>query len=206
MVLGYHFIFSAYGFWLPNDPRGSWSDTIRNFELLKFGPGTKVEATRSVAHSPHDRALRLKAKQSLRYPPVKITGIQARAIARGFASAAEEGTYVFHALAILPDHAHLVMSRHSKHIDVIAAHLKSRATRQMVDEGLHPLARFASKNGRMASPWARNYWCPFIRTVEHMRQAIGYVKRNPIKAGLRAQRWNSVVPFEENARRSRGAS
>jgi len=33
MVLGYHFIFSAYGFWLPNDPRGSWSDTIRVYDL-----------------------------------------------------------------------------------------------------------------------------------------------------------------------------
>lgn len=25
MVIGYHVIFSTYGFWLPNDPRGSWS-------------------------------------------------------------------------------------------------------------------------------------------------------------------------------------
>ena len=37
MVLGYHIILSAYGFWLPNDPRGSWSDTIRVYELLRFG-------------------------------------------------------------------------------------------------------------------------------------------------------------------------
>jgi hypothetical protein len=28
MILGYHVIFGAYGFWLPNDPRGSWSDFV----------------------------------------------------------------------------------------------------------------------------------------------------------------------------------
>jgi len=26
MVIAYHAIFSTYGFWLPNDPRGSWSE------------------------------------------------------------------------------------------------------------------------------------------------------------------------------------
>jgi hypothetical protein len=52
MVLGYHIILSAYGFWLPNDPRGSWSETIRVYELLQFGPATKVKTTRSVAHTP----------------------------------------------------------------------------------------------------------------------------------------------------------
>jgi len=28
MVLGTHLILTAYGFWLPNDPRGSWSDFV----------------------------------------------------------------------------------------------------------------------------------------------------------------------------------
>src|SRR4051812_39201122 len=32
MIVGYHVIFSAYGFWLPNDPRGSWSDFVGSWE------------------------------------------------------------------------------------------------------------------------------------------------------------------------------
>lgn len=27
-MLGAHVIFGAYGFWLPNDPRGSWSEFV----------------------------------------------------------------------------------------------------------------------------------------------------------------------------------
>ena len=193
MVLGYHFIFSAYGFWLPNDPRGSWSEVVRQFELRRFGPATKVNTTRSVAACPHDKARRMAAKEALRYPPVRFTGVQARAIARGFAIAAVESDYVVHALAILPDHVHLVMSRHAKHIDTIAANFKSKATRQLTIEGIHPLASFASL-GRVPTPWSRNYWCPFIRSDAHMREAIKYVENNPIKAGLRKQCWKLTTP------------
>jgi hypothetical protein len=35
MIHGFHFILSAYGFWLPNDPHGSWSNTVRKFSLRK---------------------------------------------------------------------------------------------------------------------------------------------------------------------------
>jgi hypothetical protein len=37
MVLAYHLIFSMYGFWLPNDPRGSWSEFVASWELFRFG-------------------------------------------------------------------------------------------------------------------------------------------------------------------------
>ena len=37
MLHGFHVIFSTYGFWLPNDPRGSWSDWVRRWELVRFG-------------------------------------------------------------------------------------------------------------------------------------------------------------------------
>ena len=66
MVLGHHLIISAYGFWLPNDPRGSWSDFVRAWELTKFGDATKVTTHRSVAGVPHDRQLRMAAKEALK--------------------------------------------------------------------------------------------------------------------------------------------
>jgi len=55
MVLGYHLILSAYGFWLPNEPRGSWSDFVRSWELALYGQATKVDTRRSVANRPYDR-------------------------------------------------------------------------------------------------------------------------------------------------------
>ena len=37
MIAAYHMIWSAYGWWLPNDPRGSGSQTIREDILTELG-------------------------------------------------------------------------------------------------------------------------------------------------------------------------
>ena len=48
MIHGYHVILPMYGFWLPNDPRGSWSDFVRKWELVRFGAATKTVERRSL--------------------------------------------------------------------------------------------------------------------------------------------------------------
>jgi len=195
MVLGYHIILSAYGFWLPNDPRGSWSDTIRVYDLLQFGPATKVTTKRSVAHIEHNRALRLAAKRALMHKPVRFTGRQARAVARGFDIAAQERGYEILALAILPDHAHLVVRAHPRPINGIVSHLKAKATRQLSIESMHPFGDDPRGDGTLPSPWARNHWSPFIDSEKYLLKAIDYVNDNPRRAGLKRQRWNCVTPL-----------
>src|SRR5437016_7806238 len=103
MVHAYHVIFSAYGFWLPNDPRGSWSDFVGSWELFRFGRATKTDSRRSLAAQPHDRAKRLAAKQALNYPAVVFDGLQARAIGHGFAASLERGGVTVWACSILPE-------------------------------------------------------------------------------------------------------
>lgn len=59
MVLGYHVCFGAYGFWLPNDPRGSGSSHVWADHLKPFGPATGLDdRSRSVARKDHDRQRR----------------------------------------------------------------------------------------------------------------------------------------------------
>jgi hypothetical protein len=97
-VLAYHLIMTAYGFWLPNDPRGSWSDFVRAWELFLFGgPATRTNERRSLARDTHDIAKRLEAKRHLTREAVHFTGLQARAIARGFAHYAQRAGLIVHA-------------------------------------------------------------------------------------------------------------
>ena len=65
MIVGYHVIFGMYGFWLPNDPRGSWSDFVGSWELFRFGRATKTDERRSVAWRKHNHRQRAAAKRSL---------------------------------------------------------------------------------------------------------------------------------------------
>src|SRR5689334_21687200 len=103
MVIGYHVILSMYGFWLPNDPRGSWSEFVGSWELFRFGgPATKVNDGRSHAWDEHDVQARLEMKKHLKFSPVVLTGRQALSIANGFGNCARLSGYVIHACAILP--------------------------------------------------------------------------------------------------------
>ena len=72
MVLAYHVPLANYGFWLPNDERGSGSDFVRNKALLKFGAAKKLTTRRSTARAPHNFDVRRLAKDLLRYPAVEF--------------------------------------------------------------------------------------------------------------------------------------
>jgi REP element-mobilizing transposase RayT len=188
MVLGYHVVFGAYGFWLPNDPRGSWSDFVGAWELYHFGRATKTLETRSLARAEHDRKLRMAAKLALRFPAVEFSGNQALAVAQGFDEARLEGQYAIWACSILPEHVHLVIARHERRIGLIIGHLKARATQRLKTECLWPDAR--------RPVWAERGWKVFLDSIEDVGRAVDYVRDNPVKEGKRPQRWSFVVPID----------
>ena len=196
MVRGYHVIFTTYGFWLPNDPRGSRSGFVRAPAIRPFGPATKVDTRRSLAHEPHDQQVRQLAKESLKYPPVVFDGRQGRAVARGFARAIEIGGYVIHACAILPEHVHLVIARHALPIERIIAHLKKEATMRLFAEGIHPLEAFREGDRPPPSPWSQKKgWVVYLNSDAEIQQRIEYVEENPLKEGKKRQGWRFVTPF-----------
>ena len=196
MVLGYHVVITAYGFWLPNDPRGSWSEFVRSWELLRFGKATKVHTRRSVASIPHDQDGRLAAKRALKYPPVHFSGVQARAIGRGFAQFVERSGITIWACVILPEHAHLVIARHDYPVERAVNLLKGQSTRQLIQEGVHPLAAFPTCTGRMPKAWGRGHWRVFLDSDSDIRRAIRYVRGNSTREGKRPQQWSFVTPFD----------
>jgi hypothetical protein len=107
MIRGFHSIIPTYGFWLPNEPRGPWSDFVPSWELFRFGPATKVDTHRSVAHRRYDRSLKRDMQRAVKHGPVRFTGEQARIVGMSLQAV----PYPILAPAILPDHAHLVLGR-----------------------------------------------------------------------------------------------
>ncbi len=186
MIIAYHSIFGMYGFWLPNDPRGSGSDYIASWELFRYGPATKTDSRRSVAHRPLPPNWQREAQTALSYPPVSVTGGQALAIGEGFATAAGEGPYRVYACAILPEHVHLVIGAGPRRIRAVVGHLRSRATHVLRQRGLWDDQR---------PLWGAHGWNVYGETVAAVERAIRYVNENPLKEGKKRQHWSFVVPF-----------
>src|SRR5262245_21179122 len=150
-VIAYHVIFSTYGFWLPNDPRGSGSTEVRAENLRPFGPATPDTTRHSVERRSHDRAARRAAKQALTRQEVVFDGYQALSVAAGFGEQVAKCGYRVYACCILPQHVHMVIERHSYSIEQVVRLLRQTATARLVANGRHPFEREA--NGRLPSVW-----------------------------------------------------
>jgi REP element-mobilizing transposase RayT len=194
MVRWYHAIFSAYGFWLPNDPRGSWSDFVYAYELYRFaGPATKVHQNRSYAHDPHDVRLRRETKEHLKYPPARFDAPARDSIARGIARAVGEFGFGLYACAIGFDHVHVVTARDlDRTIEQVVGVLKHRATMQMWHEGTHPMRAHADH----PTAWGKGCWSVFINDTDQLHHAVRYVRRHPMKEGLPNQDWAFLTPID----------
>jgi REP element-mobilizing transposase RayT len=194
MIHGYHVIWGAYGFWLPNDPRGSWSDFVLSWELARFG-----KATKSIERQDVDlqkwQTWRKAAIKALKYPPVSFTGLQARAVGAGFAEGIRKSRYTIWAASILPEHVHLVIARHTYEVEQICNLLKGEATRRLKADSLHPQAAHVDDLGKLPSTWAEKEWKVFLDSDEAILNAIRYVEENPVKEGKPRQSWSFVTPY-----------
>ena len=174
-----------YGFWLPNDPRGSGSDYVASWELFRYGLATKTHSRGSVAHLPMPPNWKREAQTALHYPPVAVTGRQALAIGQGFATAIAEGPYRVYACATLPEHVHLVIGASTRDIRQVVGHHRSRATHSLREQQLwddRPL-------------WGEHGWNVYLDSVAAVERAIRYVNDNPLKERKPRQHWSFVVPF-----------
>jgi hypothetical protein len=185
MVRWYHLVLTAYGFWLPNDPRGSWSQYVGSREIFYHGPATKIADKRSRAHDSHNSYSRTNAKSALKHPPVRFDEISRTAIADGFGFAAVEGTYQILACYIGHDHSHMLIARHERSIERIATHLKSKATMALNRAGQH----FTS------TPWSEGCWSVFINDEDQLHTPATYINRHPEKENLPLQTWPFISPL-----------
>lgn len=197
MIHGYHVVLPHYGFWLPNDPRGSWSQFVARWELARFGTTTRHCERRSLSQlSASEHARRNEIRKSLLFPPVRLSGIQARSIAVGFSHQSRKSQYQVWACSILPEHTHLVLARHRYDVEQMTILLKGAATRQLVMDGIHPLKKYTKPGKRPPSVWARRLWKVYLESDEAIENAINYVIENPLKEQRPEQSWRFVSPFK----------
>src|SRR5205823_1996192 len=101
LVIAYHLVWTAYGWWLPNDPRGSGSATLRNDVLavlveLHFGRKALQPSGKAI------RAYYERAADLLKHPLLTFDEACRLLIAEAFATVIAEQGYTCYACAIMP--------------------------------------------------------------------------------------------------------
>lgn len=183
MIIAYHVIFTTYGTWLPNDPRGSFSTEIYNTELSSLG---EIKYGRQ-APQPHKRVLKTywaTARSQLSRKPFFIDDATRPVVAGGFNEVVRRLSLTVPACAIMNDHVHILVMRSKYKIEYIVGQLKGAATHAL------KLTR---------TPWARGCWKVFVDDEETLYAATRYIERNPINGGLTAQRWDFVKPLSRSS-------
>ena len=185
-ILANHVILTGYGHWLPNDPRGSGSDTVRKEALRELGElhhGRKRE-------QPSRGTLRQffrEAEPLLEHPVLWFDERCRKAIGAGIETVVRGQRLTMYACAVCANHAHFLVRRHRLTGDAMGRMIAGTVQAFLKAEGLvaerHPV-------------WTTDPWVVFKHDVRAVWEAVGYVERNPVKEGLAPQRWGFVTPYD----------
>ena len=137
IVIAYHLIWTVYGWWLPNDPRGSTSthinsDMIAALGDLHFGRKKMQPAGRAV------REFYEKAARLLRHPLLEVRDRAVQIMAETVARVIAEQAYTCYACAIMPDHVHILIRKHRHSAEEMIETLQNAARWALIESSLWP--------------------------------------------------------------------
>jgi len=187
LVIAHHLIWTAYGWWLPNDPRGSGSKTVRNASLEELGDlhyGRRAnQPPRHEVREFYDRA-----KPRLHHPLLQLTANEIPAAARGLAHCIKEHNYTCYAAVLMPDHVHLIIRKHRHSAEEMIENLQALSRERLISEGLrdsdHPV-------------WTAGGWKRFLDRPTAVRRVMAYIENNPREIGQSMQHWPFMTTYND---------
>jgi hypothetical protein len=188
VLIAHHLVFTGYGHWLPNDPRGSGSEEIRKDDLKQLGD---IHSGRKRVQPPRDelRKFYADAQEQLDSPVLWFDDRQRTLIGKAFAEAIQTFRYTAFAFAVIRDHAHLCVRAHRDKAETIWTNCAKASC-----------AAYNTAMGTVHPVWSKRPHSIFLFTPERVQQVIGYIEGNPAKHGLAPQNWDFIQPYPNKAR------
>lgn len=193
-VIAYHLVWTVYGTWLPNDPRGSGSTRVLSEPLLHLGEAhygrKRIQPRPEIV-----REFYVEAEPRLDFEVIRFDGDQIERVGAAFGEVVSERNYTCYACAILSDHVHLLVRKHRDTAEQMIQRLKSRSASRLASTppvpSEHPI-------------WTLGGYRGFLDNPDAVRSVAGYIERNPKKAGIPGQVWEFVEPYDGWTFRKRG--
>jgi REP element-mobilizing transposase RayT len=188
MVAAYHLIWTAYGWWLPNDPRGSMSHEIRAAHIeglgeLHYGRRRILPAFRDLQKFYEE------AGEQLKHPLLTFSEQEIVQLGQALGDVMTANRYTCYAAAVMPDHVHLVIRKHKHQAEEMiaagqeASRLAVLARPQAGREPEHPV-------------WGGPGWKVYLNSRAEIERVIGYVRMNPVKARWPRQSFGFVKEYD----------
>lgn len=179
-------MWTLYGRWLPNDPRGSTSrqihqQSLTDFGELHFGRKQVQPAGREI------REFYQQAEAVLKYPAPLFAPMEFDQVADAIGTAVTESNYTCYAAAMMPDHVHMLIRKHRDSAEQMIETIQSLSRKRLYELGVraqgHPV-------------WTRGGWKVFVDHPDDVHRTIRYIEQNPIKWKLPAQNWEFVTAYD----------
>ena len=186
IVIAHHLVWTIYGVWLPNDPRGSSShrvasDVIAELGELHFGRKQVQPAGWAV------RDFQQKAAEVLRFGVLSLGLPEIDIIAAAIDESISTEKYTCYACAIMPDHVHILVRKHKHEAEQMIATFQQSSRLRLRNAypkmTTHPI-------------WGGPGWKVFLDHPDDIRRTITYIERNPIQWRLPRQDWPFVKPYD----------
>lgn len=186
IVIAHHLVWTAYGCWLPNDPRGSNSEVVACDVIAELGElhrgRKKVQPAGHVI-----RTFYARATEVLRYSLLKFCEVTRHMIAEAFAAVMEAERYTCYACVVMPNHVHLLIRKHKHTAEEMIANLQ-HASRDRLIELQHRTSDHPT--------WGGPGWKVFLDHPNEVRRTITYIEKNPLPLRLPVQVWPFVKDYD----------
>jgi len=185
-ILAHHLIFSGYGFWLANEPRGSGSEAIRDHRFDAFG-SVHLGRKRKQPTREELRDFYRRATPVLEHIPMWFDESKREIVAAAFANVTQRCGYTVWACFVGSNHAHICVRVHRDRDETQWTNFAAQARTDLVERGSatehHPV-------------WAKRPYAVFLDSVEDIEPTIAYIRDNAPKEGLLVQDWAFVAPYD----------
>ena len=186
MIAGYHLVWTAYGWWLPNDPRGSTSHEVRAANIADLGElhfGRKpIQPAGRVLREFHEAT-----SSRLKHELLTFSDAEIQTIGQAFDSTMQIRGYTCYGCAILPDHVHLLIRKHRDKAETMIAALQDASRTALQQAGAratdHPI-------------WGGPGWKVYLETRNDMLRTIAYIRKNLRQARSAEQNWPFVKAYD----------
>ena len=187
IVIAHHLIWTAYGWWLPNDPRGSTSRTVASSMIAALGElhfgRKKLQPAGRIVREFYDRA-----RNTLKHELMEVRHGEVNVVAHAFANVVKDRKYTCYACAIMPDHVHVLIRKHRDTAEEMIAALQDASRTELVEQGMRPTEHPVWTSG--------SGWKVFLDHPEEVERTVRYIEKNPTEIGLPRQRWSFVNSYD----------